>query len=452
MLKKIFSYGFVEGFAKGLNKLTLLVLPFFLTTIDYGKVGLLASIEMIVPLVSLLGFERAILRFYSDKDEYKGFNKTVFSSVLWMHLFLLCILSLSYVFGVRTFFGLNVFPDLFLIIALIYFQGTNLITLNMLRVNEDHKTYFKGRIYIQLTKFVLVIACVYLMNSYLGYVVGSLIGAIISNFVYTAKSRKTEVKEHFNRHTFSTLFIFSWPFIFHGVAGNLLVNADKFILQRFLTLNDVGLYTLAYSLGSSMIFAYVGISVFMEPMIYKENDLIKRNLLLNKFFVAALSFGIVAYAAICIASFYVLPVLYDVKYSDVFQYAPLIAISFLIYPFYLKSNYKMIYEKKSLNIAVVSILSSIINIVLNIYLVPIYGIYAAVITTLISYILQAFMFVLMANRFKLNNEFIEVIVLSGILGLCVYFKLEYYYTLVIMISYIFCHYIINIKAQDTYGK
>src|SRR5690606_39111752 len=134
------------------------------------------------------------------------------------------------------------------------------------------------------------------------------------------------------------LFVFSWPFIFHGVAGNLLGNADKFILERFLTLNDVGLYTLAYSLGSSMIFAYIGISVFMEPMIYKENDEEKRKVLLDKFILATLSFGIIAYAIIAIASLYILPVFYNDKYSEVFKYTPLIAVSFLIYPFYLKSN------------------------------------------------------------------------------------------------------------------
>lgn len=447
MLKKIFSYGFVEGFAKGLNKLTLLVLPFFLSTIDYGKVGLLVSVEMIIPLISLLGFERAVLRFYSNKQDYSGFNKTVFSSVLWSHLLLLLILSLVYLFGGRTFFGLNIFPDLFLIVALIYFQGTNLITLNMLRVNENHRTYFRGRIYIQLTKFILVIICVYIMNSYLGYVVGSLIGAIISNFIYTAGSRKTEAKENFNKNTFTSLFVFSWPFIFHGVAGNLLGNADKFILERFLTLNDVGLYTLAYSLGSSMIFAYIGISVFMEPMIYKENDEEKRKVLLDKFILATLSFGIIAYAIIAIASLYILPVFYHEKYNEVFKYTPLIAVSFLIYPFYLKSNYKMIYEKKSLNIAVVSIISSIVNIALNIYLVPIYGIYAAVLTTLISYVLQAIMFVLIANKFRLNQDLGQVIILSLILCVSIFYKLDYYYLVTTVILYIGCLFFFNLKRN-----
>lgn len=445
MLKKIFSYGFVEGFAKGLNKLTLLVLPFFLSTIDYGKVGLLASIEMIIPLVTLLGFERAVLRFYSNKSEYSGFNKTVFSSVLWTHLALLIILSIVYLSGVRTFFGLNIFPDLFLIVALIYFQGTNLITLNMLRVNEDHKTYFRGRIYIQLTKFILVVACVYIMNSYLGYVVGSLIGAIISNFIYTAGSRKTEIKEHFNKNTFSSLFIFSWPFIFHGVAGNLLGNADKFILERFLTLNDVGLYTLAYSLGSSMIFAYVGISVFMEPMIYREENEEKRKALIKKYLLTSLSFGSFVFTMILLASTFLLPRIYSSDFVDVFKYTPLIASSYLIYPFYLKSNYKMIYEKKSLKIASLSIFSSLFNIGLNIWLVPIYGVYAAVFVTLLSYVLQAFIFVFAANNFKLSNDSINVILLGLILNTIFLTGISYYYLPLFMMCYIFYIYKFNPK-------
>lgn len=447
MLKKILSYGFVEGFAKGLNKLTLLALPFLLTTVDYGKVGLIISLEMLLPFLSLLGFERAVLRFYSQKTDFRFFNKTVFSSILGIHLALILIVGVFWIFGVRTFFGLNIFPDLFLIIAIVYFQGTNTVTLNMLRVNENHKTYFKGRLYIQITKFFLVVLGVYLLNSYVGYLIGSVISAIIANLIYTAGSRKTAHRESFDKTTFISLFGFSWPFIFHGLAGNLLGNADKFVLERFMTLNDVGLYTLAYSLGSSMIFAYVGISVFMEPMIYKEQVEEKRKVLLDKFLFFTLLLGLICYTALAIASQYILPQFYDVKYKQVFEYVPMIAISFLIYPFYLKSNYRMIYERKSLNIAIVSIGSALINIGLNVYLIPIYGIYAAVLTTLMSYIIQAIMFILISNKFKVNSEFADVLVIGSIAGVSVCFELSYFHVVILLSLFLSYLYFAKIRLK-----
>ena len=69
MLKKILSYGVVEGISKGLNKLVVLILPFFITSENYGILGLLIAIELVLPLISLLGLERAALRFYHFKSK-----------------------------------------------------------------------------------------------------------------------------------------------------------------------------------------------------------------------------------------------------------------------------------------------------------------------------------------------------------------------------------------------
>lgn len=77
MFKKIFSYGFVEGIAKGLNKLTILILPLLIDVFSYGLLALLISVELILSFISFLGLERVILRFYSIKKEYRLFDNTV---------------------------------------------------------------------------------------------------------------------------------------------------------------------------------------------------------------------------------------------------------------------------------------------------------------------------------------------------------------------------------------
>ena len=423
MLKKILSYGLVEGLAKGLNKLTLLALPLFLSIVNYGKIGLIIALELVLPVITLLGFERAILRFYSDEKDFKSFKNTIFYSIRLVHLLFLIIIGLFYFSGFHEFAGLKIFPDIFLIVILIYLQGSNLFHLNMIRVSENHNKYFKAKVFIQILRVTLIFLLVFLLNSYLGYIIGAILTAIISNLFFTVNNDVG--KEKFNKRTFSILIIFSWPFIFHGFAGSLLGNADKFILENYLTLSDVGLYTLAYSIGSMMIFAYVGISVFLEPMIYKENDLKKRMLLLDKFLFFSMFFGVILFFLITIISIFILPLIYGEMYQKVIEYIPLLAMGYLIYPFYLKSNYRMIYEKKGLNIAMVSIGSAIINIGLNLFFIPKYGVLAAVITTVVSYTIQAIMFVLMANKFKINKDFHEVVFISIILFAGIYYQLSF---------------------------
>ncbi len=163
------SYGVVEGIAKGLNKSIILALPLFINTISIGKIGLLISLELIIPVISLLGFERAILRFYSERNNFSCLKKTISISTIVTHAVLILLILLIYFFGFKSFFGLNLFPDIFLVIFLVYFQGTNLITLNILRVEENHKVYFKARLFLQSTKFILVFLIIFRTNSYLGY-------------------------------------------------------------------------------------------------------------------------------------------------------------------------------------------------------------------------------------------------------------------------------------------
>jgi O-antigen/teichoic acid export membrane protein len=435
LIKKIFSYGFIEGIAKGLNKFILLALPLFLSTVDYGKIGLIIAIELFLPVISLLGFERAILRFYSEKKEFKNFKNTIFKSIRIVHLLILVLIGILYLLEFYEFAGLKVFPDLFLVVILVYFQGSNLFHINIIRVSEDHNKYFKARVFIQILRVILIFSLVYTFNSYLGYIIAALLTAIISNLFFTVTEK--ELNKKFNKRTFSTLFLFSWPFIFHGVAGSLLVNADKFILESYLSLTDVGLYTLTYSISSMMIFGYVGISVYLEPLIYKENDLKKRELLLDKFLFLAIFFGVFIFTTISISSIYILPLIYGVNYEKSIQYIPLLASGYLIYPFYLKANYKMIYEKKVLNIALVSVVSAIINIALNLFFIPKYGIVAAVLTTVISYVIQAILFVLISNKFKINKDFYEVITVAIMLCAGIYCRLSYVFIALGLILYFF---------------
>jgi O-antigen/teichoic acid export membrane protein len=446
LLKKILSYGAVEGIAKGLNKLILLLLPFFLITEEFGKVGLIISLEFILPLITLLGLDRALLRFYSEKSTIFSMKKTVITTITIVHIIVLLLLGLCVLMGINNFFGLSLFPDLFLIVLLVYFQGINRLTLNIFRVDENHKEYFKARFFLQIGKLVLVVLFIWLTKSYIGYIIGSLIVSVLVNILYSSKNNEFEYKS-FDKSTFNYLFSFSWPFIFHGIAANVLGNADKFILERFMTMKDVGLYTFAYSIGSMMIFAYVGVSIYLEPMIYKAESEAKRENLLSKYTLYAIGSGLLIYIGIILTSSFILPHFYKQQYSSVFKYIPLIALAHLLYPYYLTSNYRMIHKKKSLRIAITSIIACAFNIGLNILLIPIYGIYAAVLVTLISYSVQTFGFVYVSNNFKLSWDMLEILFLSICFFFVISFDVPFYWVALLMGCFLLYIYYVKLKKK-----
>lgn len=426
MLKKILSYGLVEGIAKGLNKLIILVIPFFLIDVEsFGKIGLIISIEIILPFLTLLGLERAVLRFYSKKNEIPDFRQTTIASVSYAHLIIFLLFYFLYLIGFDGLFEITIYPDILLTIILVYFQGINLINLNIYRVSEKHKKYFKNRLFLQISKFILVILLIVLTDSYRGYLYGGIIAAFFTNLIFNVNFKiKFAV---FNKKSFLYLFGFSWPFIVHGVSLNLLGNADKFIIAKFLNLNQVGLYTFAYSFASIIVFAFLGITVYIEPLIYKEQDSEKREKFLNNFLILALLIGLGTMFVITASKDYLLPVFYNQELSEGFYIIPLLSSAFLLQPFYLKANYKMIYEKKTLKIAIISVFCCLFNIILNFIFIPKYGVLAAVYLTFISNFLQYCIFVLLANKLKVKGDFIELVVLGICIWTVIYFRLNIYF-------------------------
>ncbi|MCE3296504.1 MAG: oligosaccharide flippase family protein [Crocinitomicaceae bacterium] len=446
MLKQIFKYGFIEAIAKGLNKLLFLVLPIFIHTIDYGKISLLVSIELVLPFITLLGFDKTVIRFYSSKELFVLFEDTINVSIKWVHIFLAALVGICYLAGFNHFVGLNIFPDIFLILLLVYLQGKNTIFVGMLRVNEQHMAYFKNRIILQFSKFIAVILFTYFTRSYLGYLYGSIIGILIVNLLFVIQYKNFKIMGSFSKETFSKLLLFSWPFIFHGVSINLLGNADKFILESYLSLEEVGLYTFAYSIGSAMIFSFIGVSVFVEPLIYKETDDKKRKLLVDKFLFYTMLFGILAYIAISFISDFFIEDIYSEKYRQVSTYIPLIAISYIIYPYYLMSNYNLTFDKKTKTIAFVSIFNALLNILLNVLFVPKFGIIASVFSNIASYIIQSILFVFVSSSYKMTKDLLEVTIFGLIIFLLSFFQVHYFFVSLVLLTFTLYIYLYKVKG------
>lgn len=426
MIKRIFSYSVVEGVSKALNKGVLFLLPLLLAATEFGKVGILITFELLFPVVLLLGLDRCILRFHKDIENDTPIIPTITLSIIGMHILAAFLLLIGMMVGYETFFGISLAPDMFLLIVLSLLQGLILINLNALRVEGKHKAYFTYRLLFQLLKFTLIFLLVFVYLGYLSYVVGGIIAALIV-LILVYKKLKLEIKLSFNPKVLISLLSFSWPFVFHGVAGNILGNVDKLIIQTQLSTDDVGVYTFAYAVGNAIAFSFIGLSVYFEPIIYKENDDILRKKLLQSYLSIGLLIGLTLFLFLCLVSIYVLPTFYSNNYSRSFELIPIIAAGHLFMPFYLISNYEFTYQKRTLNIAIISIACSVINVILNLYLIPRLGIVAAAYTTIATYILMATIFSVENYRFANKIDFLttaKFAVMAVALFSLLYFELN----------------------------
>ena len=164
----------------------------------------------------------------------------------------------------------------------------------MLRVEEKHSNYFRVKLIYQIIKLLSIFGFVLIMKDYFGYILASIFSISITVFIYFRDSIYLNLKR-FNKETFKKFIYFSWPFIMSGIASAVITNIDKFFIESYMSINDVGFYTLSYSFGATIMFSYIGVSVYMEPLIYKQNNQKDKNEMLNKYFLFTSIFGIFSF-------------------------------------------------------------------------------------------------------------------------------------------------------------
>tara|TARA_B100001093_G_C26860315_1_gene1029834 strand:- start:934 stop:2292 length:1359 start_codon:yes stop_codon:yes gene_type:complete len=435
MLKKIFSYGFFEAISKGLNRSLIFCLPLFLSTTDYGKVGILISVELLLPAFTVFGLDRALLRFFHEKKNYPSFTGTIFRGIFLTHSVLILITFFISLFVNPNLFGLSLFPDIFLLLILVFLQSLNLIFINLYRAEENHGKYFKLKLLTSIIKVFVVILFLFEFSDYKSYLYGSIISLIIV-LAWNLYHKNNELKYFdFNTKTLRNITAFGWPFVMHGLSLNLLGHADKFVIERMIGIEQVGIYTLAYSVGASITFAFQGISTFMEPLIYKEKDNKLRNLLLSKYFLFCFVSSIIFGVLLVFLSESLLTNFYKNEFNESLELIPFIMMCFLLTPYYLKANYELIYKKKTIYIALCSIFCAIMNIIINIILIPDFGLKGAIIATYIAYFAQNFLFTYYLNKQLFQREILEIVVLGAILLFVIIFCISYYYTLGLLVVF-----------------
>src|SRR5699024_2030977 len=106
-----------------------------------------------------------------------------------------------------------------------------------------------------------------------------------------------------------------------------------------------------YSFGSMLLFAFIGVSTYMEPLIYQSKTSKIREQNIKKFILISLLSGFMFFLTIEMLNISIVPYLYGDKYNEVIPYISYLSMAYLLYPYYLASNYRMIYDKKTKLIA-----------------------------------------------------------------------------------------------------
>jgi O-antigen/teichoic acid export membrane protein len=179
---------------------------------------------------------------------------------------------------------------------------------------------------------------------------------------------------------------FSIPLIPLQVASFILSMSDRFFLQQFRALEEVGLYSLGYKFAAVLplltIEPFKGFVPHIFNLIERPDECKSTLSDFGRYYLAA---GLFLALAIGMFSREVIIIMSDPEFHAAYNVVFFLCISYVFYGLYFFSSYAIKIIKKTWLISIPWLIAVIFSLALNYNLVPVYGIYGAVIASVTSY-------------------------------------------------------------------
>lgn len=319
----------------------------------------------------------------------KGGYQPFFSIITILALVLyICIISFFYFFKSGEYFSWEI------VLLLLFLIPLNIIT-NILsdqfNVLDDINSFSSLSVIKTIVGLTFLVICFYLIpkliSDYLvlwGMQVAMGVGTLalfINKLKQFPKKDALKFKEFFNKH-----FQYTAPLMFLAIWSWINNYFDRYIIEAFIGLSEVGIYNANYSVGSKFFSILNPIFlILLTPLVYNNNtDTDIRKGIIQKYAISYILFGI---PLLCLI-FYTTDLFGELLLSN--NYEQGFYIIFWIAAAYLIMTATFLYEtifyanNKTHVILYSNILSAIFNITLNILLIPKLGLDGAIVAMLVS--------------------------------------------------------------------
>lgn len=386
-LKKSFSVFGTRVLMFVLGMFGSIIVTRMLGPANRGMLEILNTVPFLLVNVGSLGIGNANLYFVGKKKyPLEDIIGNSFGVVIVLGSFLFsCAMLLRYLTIDSLFNGVPLLLSVlsFLLIPFLLFQ--KLIQYAILGMQEIYTrnkiVIFEGTAYFVIVVFLVV----FLKWSLFGVIVGTLITYFLVAmlcFVIVRKKTKLKIKLDIDM-TIKGIKFGIIPFLVL-VVMNMIFKSDIFLIKYFLTDNELGYYALSVSLGEKiwMLPEAIGLTLFASVAAKKQSDSAGRT---PKVCRVSLCVSIIAGMFLYICIPFLLPLLYGDKFiPSILSFKILLpGISFIT--IYLILNGDLAGRGKAIYTLYVFSCGLILNIVLNILMIPKLGINGAAVSSTIAY-------------------------------------------------------------------
>lgn len=390
---------------KGISVITTPIFTRILSTSDYGHISVWSSWSGIVGIIITLQLSAGV--YTQGLIKFRG-KEDIFSSALQGLNFMLCLFWTVIYIAAREFwnqlFGFNTVQMLAMLFS-IWVGAAFTFWTTAQRVQYK----YRAMVAITLASSVLCpIFQIFLVFRMDDKVTAKILGGLIVNLIlysWTFFYQVNKGKTFYSKKIWRYALLYNIPLIPHYLSGVVLNSSDRIMIESMVGFDAAGIYSLAYNLALIMTLFNDSICKTMNPWIYakirdQRTDDIHKIVYPAMIFIAGMNIILIAFAPEAVKIF--APPAY---YEAIYVIPPVAMSVFFMFVYNVFVPFEFYYEKQRY-IAISSVGAAVANIILNYIFIGIFGYIAAGYTTLVCYVIYAFLhyhFMRVICKDKLEN-------------------------------------------------
>ncbi len=386
----IFGFGNIAVKIIGFVLIPLYTNPRYFSVDDFGIIGLLDISGMVLISIFASSFPQSLTRWYYAKENTCTRKEIFFmnfvSQVVMSLLFCSLLIPFSGYFSNLLFKNVNWSHAITLIIVSSALQGINNIINTLLRLQGRSALYMvtnlvKLLIVLLLTIYFIIYRQMGITGIYLAQVIGNSL-IILLLIPFTIKNCSVG----FDFSTWKSMTVYGLPLLLASVATITLSVVDRYALNSLALLKYVAIYTLAAKISSSLRLVLVDtIKLAVFPQMTRRIDSPDN----KKFYSKTMLYTsyVVMFGIIGVSLFSLEVIKFMSKNPELwsaYMLVPVLTLSTFFINMREVSVYSLVATKQTQKISFIVIIAAVLNIVLNLLLVPVWNAMGAALATFIS--------------------------------------------------------------------
>ncbi|WDE12254.1 oligosaccharide flippase family protein [Thalassomonas haliotis] len=396
LIKHSMIYSLFQLFMILAGLISFPILTKTLSTEEYGILGLITVTLSMLASFGKLGIQHGIIRYREDFEKTTFISNITYLAFLGPFLLTLTLMALSLILYQVGYIPAGHIDTVLIVIFLAFGEQVRYFIANYFISEQQSSLVAKIRILSKLITMVFTLSVVVLvLASAKGFIYGFLVAEIIvfSLTLYIAKKQGLFTGIHLSKVSakiYKPLLLFSIPLLGLEMVSMLHAFLDRYLIKYFMETRYLGYYTAYYNMATMLAALIIGgLTTAIVPAYLKtwnEQGRKATEALLNRI----LNLLLLMYPIIIVSFWVVAEELFELLTTEEYvAYAyllPLIAMGMLLQSAMPLFSAGLKIKKASMVMFYCVIFSSILNLVLNLIFIPLYGLTAAAVATTVSYV------------------------------------------------------------------